>query len=95
VDGAGVIVTCLDVEEGDGDFIVLCSALVIVVLTKRWIDCLIKQPYLLHNLFSHTEGVPVGEVIDECEVCGCSPCELLEFPRLKPHVIACEGPPVV
>ena len=62
MDGAGVVVTCLDVEEGDGDSMVFYSSLVIVVLTERWVDPLIKQAHGLDNLLTYSEGVPVREV---------------------------------
>jgi hypothetical protein len=55
-------VTCLDVEEGDGDSMVFYSSLVIVVLTERWVDPLIKQAHGLDNLLTNSEGVPVREV---------------------------------
>ena len=95
MDGAGVVVTCLDVQEGDGDSIVFYAALVIVVLTEGWIDGFIEETHSLDNLLTHSEGVPVREVSDQGELMRGSPRESLQLTRLKPHVITSEGPPVV
>ena len=54
--------TCLDVQEGDGDSMVFYAALVIVVLTEGRIDPLIEQTHSLDHGLSHSEGVPVREV---------------------------------
>ena len=86
---------CVDVEEGDGDSMVFYSALVIVVLTEGRIDPFIEQTHSVHNILTDSEGVPVREATNKCEVCGCSPSQFLELPRFKPHVITCESPTVV
>ena len=87
--------TCLDVEEGDGDSMVFYAALVIVVLTEGREYSIIEETHSLDNLLTHSEGVPVREVTDQGELVRGSPRELLQLTRLKPHVITCEGPPVV
>jgi hypothetical protein len=50
VDGAGVVVPCLDVQEGDGDSIVFYAALVICVLIESRIQIFIEEPHSLDNL---------------------------------------------
>ena len=54
--------TCLDVQEGDGDSMVFYAALVIIVLTEGRIDPFIEQAHSLDHGLSYSEGVPVREV---------------------------------
>ena len=87
--------SCSDVEVGDGYSVEVASPLVVDVFKEGRVDGFIEESYSLHYLFSYSEGVPVGEVFDEGEVCWVCLCKFCELAGFKPHVIRGEGPTVM